>query len=521
MPPSSNEHPSPVLRPPGRRKRQRPRRGGGAETSCDHDTSSGSSKISAQQAALFVGIFVFSLGALLQQGHLGRFLTDLDSARRKGMVYQKDFGSSNITRTSNHTTSNHSHTIDLMKENNNNVQQSQQDVETTIIPTTTNVSTNSYKEISGSLSDNVAYNNSFSACLMVMDDNHRLPEWLAYHYHVLPLRYLVVAVDPASKSSPTSVFDWWRQNMNMTIVEWSDVNYTSPALYSSLQRSATDTVDEKRRKYIERQKTFYLACTKHLQQNNRSWTAYYDIDEFMTMTPPGVPKQFQTIGDDGVAIPKFTLQQPGVIWKFLQEMRSHNDSVAFPFSHYQLTACITIPRASYGAVESTEAEVYQQVPEGVVDPHQLDTLRYRYRASKRGAAGDGLAKSIMDVSRLVATDYDMGASPHKALRAVCQTTLEMHYDHFPMGLHHYLSSWNTYSYRDDAAKGGQHSRQVWLERSVLQAGGPDDDARLWLQGLVDTHGPALVQEMLRHAGLPKNYTQSEEQLQEWMVDSSS
>jgi hypothetical protein len=33
---------------------------------------------------------------------------------------------------------------------------------------------------------------TFSSCLLVMDDNHRLTEWLAYHYHVLPLRYMVV-----------------------------------------------------------------------------------------------------------------------------------------------------------------------------------------------------------------------------------------------------------------------------------------------------------------------------------------
>jgi hypothetical protein len=33
---------------------------------------------------------------------------------------------------------------------------------------------------------------TFSSCLLVMDDNHRLAEWLAYHYHVLPLRYMVV-----------------------------------------------------------------------------------------------------------------------------------------------------------------------------------------------------------------------------------------------------------------------------------------------------------------------------------------
>lgn len=35
-----------------------------------------------------------------------------------------------------------------------------------------------------------------SACLLVKDENNNLPEWIAYHYHNLPLRYLVVAVDP-------------------------------------------------------------------------------------------------------------------------------------------------------------------------------------------------------------------------------------------------------------------------------------------------------------------------------------
>ena len=46
--------------------------------------------------------------------------------------------------------------------------------------------------------------------MLVMDDNHRLTEWMAYHYHVLPLRYMIVAVDPRSKTSPTHIFNQWR-----------------------------------------------------------------------------------------------------------------------------------------------------------------------------------------------------------------------------------------------------------------------------------------------------------------------
>ena len=39
----------------------------------------------------------------------------------------------------------------------------------------------------------------FAGCLVLKDDNARLSEWLAYHWLVLPLKYLVVAVDPTGK----------------------------------------------------------------------------------------------------------------------------------------------------------------------------------------------------------------------------------------------------------------------------------------------------------------------------------
>jgi len=38
----------------------------------------------------------------------------------------------------------------------------------------------------------------FSGCLLIKDMNHLLPEWLAYHYTVLPMHRLILAVDPVS-----------------------------------------------------------------------------------------------------------------------------------------------------------------------------------------------------------------------------------------------------------------------------------------------------------------------------------
>lgn len=63
-----------------------------------------------------------------------------------------------------------------------------------------------------------------SACLLVNDENPRLPEWLAYHYHVLPLRSIIVAVDPASRHQPDEILGRWPQ-MGMEVDVWHDIDY--------------------------------------------------------------------------------------------------------------------------------------------------------------------------------------------------------------------------------------------------------------------------------------------------------
>mmetsp|Transcript_38845 Transcript_38845/g.94042 ORF Transcript_38845/g.94042 Transcript_38845/m.94042 type:complete len:82 (+) Transcript_38845:465-710(+) len=50
---------------------------------------------------------------------------------------------------------------------------------------------------------------SFSACLLIMDDNHYLIEWLAYHYQVMPLRRLIVLSDPKSRTTPLPILERW------------------------------------------------------------------------------------------------------------------------------------------------------------------------------------------------------------------------------------------------------------------------------------------------------------------------
>jgi hypothetical protein len=73
---------------------------------------------------------------------------------------------------------------------------------------------------------------SISACLLVMDDNHFLIEWLAYHYEVLPLRRLIVARDPRSRMSLSHILRRWKGLINIT--EWQDDDYFHAAWRSQI-----------------------------------------------------------------------------------------------------------------------------------------------------------------------------------------------------------------------------------------------------------------------------------------------
>lgn len=363
---------------------------------------------------------------------------------------------------------------------------------------------------------------SFSACLLVMDDNHRLTEWISYHYFAMPMRYLVVAVDPHSKTSPTSFLDRWRDRI--TIVEWTDTDFAPNATVLRIQPS--DAFDTKKNKHRHRQGLFYHACIEHLQRQNRTWTSFHDVDEYMTINMDVVDNAKELFG------------KPGSILQMVQKYSQNaatstsNDEDpdhSFWYEHFQQGPCVTIARSLYSVVESTEEDVFRDVP-ALVNARQFDTLNWRYRANKR-TGRDGLAKSIIDVSRVKLSDFRDGYNAHRPLRATCPSPWH-NYNQLPLGihqyvprlcrklvslglfltlaiLHSYLSSWASYSFREDARKGAIKSHEKWLERASLRAGGADDEVRPWISGFVNLVGKEVAKNLLQDAGLPENYTAAE------------
>ena len=71
-----------------------------------------------------------------------------------------------------------------------------------------------------------------SACLVLKDDNHWLIEWLGYHYHVLPLRELIVVKDPTSKTSPDTIFQRWKGRID--IETWNETDFIPSHIFKKV-----------------------------------------------------------------------------------------------------------------------------------------------------------------------------------------------------------------------------------------------------------------------------------------------
>jgi len=129
----------------------------------------------------------------------------------------------------------------------------------------------------------LASNATVSACLLIKDDNDILPEWLAYHYHTINMRDIIVAVDPTSTESPSAILQKWRQNTNLNVREWTDDSYmpeeflktgTTPLSERQIKDMSPQADDEAKRlvaNHRYRQRVFLTRCMKSFRQQGLSW----------------------------------------------------------------------------------------------------------------------------------------------------------------------------------------------------------------------------------------------------------
>jgi hypothetical protein len=360
-------------------------------------------------------------------------------------------------------------------------------------------SSKDYPEVSGSGADvDKGTGDSFAFCLLIKDDNDLLNEWIAYHYHVLKLRHLVVAVDPSSETSPSSILQAWRDNFQLQVDEWTDQTYMPKFfLQGDFKRLPEDTVIsdipaklpngekvapkdlekafQKLNQHRYRQMTFLKQCMIHVKKQNRTWMAHVDTDEFVVINP-NIRKKEGTVTN--LALGQNT------IFSFLKEKVKLNSKIVnWP--------CISMPRILFGAHKDDIIASNRT---------RFETLRWKYHAAN-AAKQNSNPKVIIDLSGVHFSElrhsWPKMASLHRPLVERCRTNAEMEditkTRKLPLTVNHYIGSLDQYLARNDVRRS---PTTYWKKAQVTDDSKDDDWIDGWLDSFVSTHGQAKVSTVL-------------------------
>jgi hypothetical protein len=335
---------------------------------------------------------------------------------------------------------------------------------------------------------------SFSACLLVKDDNHWLVEWLAYHYHVLPLRQLIMVRDPSSRTSPEGILNRWKGKID--IKEWDDDRVLPAWVRRKFQEGKITKVGLHR----YRQQFFYAKCLQEFKARNQTWVLLSDVDEFIR------PNPYVTLSDADVA----PLAQPGSV---LTTMQNHD--------HAQLQQppkCLHVPRIQIATKEVPEDDPPALLPLPQLEWNASDflTTRWLYHNGQEIRAAKNLnGKNVVNVQRLRRNEIPRKVdNVHTVIPDICPSTAgdRLHHADSWLVIQHYAGTFEQYSYRDDP-RDGIAGRPARMDRTIWQSIGQQepavsadilqrDNAMLdWLPGFVESVGASEAALLLAGVGV--------------------
>mmetsp|Transcript_14355 Transcript_14355/g.21907 ORF Transcript_14355/g.21907 Transcript_14355/m.21907 type:complete len:358 (-) Transcript_14355:2007-3080(-) len=301
---------------------------------------------------------------------------------------------------------------------------------------------------------------SFSACIMFKDDTLRIREWIAYHYHVLSLRQIIIGVDGGIY--PAELVTQYSDFIKITL--WPrDVFAPEAEMYTSQRKKEMDAAN----KFFRRQTLFLRKCSLELRQQKRHWTVFIDPDEFLNFNK----LTNQTLTKTNSVIP--SIREEGSIYKFLNQESKKSGSYSNP--------CIAVPRLMFGN------NVYG---ESVLP---LDTLRFRSHAHLKDTRKNGLAKNMLDLSRISEYQLQRIKGIHQMIRKVCWSPF-ISFHESPLKINHYIGSKETFFHRHDARDAD--GRRDTYEKAANVSDGLDDSIVPWYEGFMETNGKAIVAKFL-------------------------
>lgn len=220
---------------------------------------------------------------------------------------------------------------------------------------------------------------TFGACLKIKDDNHWLVEWLPYHWFLLPLDHITVAVDPESRTSPLPILERYRRLIDIELVDAEQY----------VGREVTFRNAPFDRFHVGPQRAFYSDCLRSYRRRGFRYIMVGDTDEFVTVDP------------------QVDRLRRGVVLDILERERSEMDRRTQP--------CISMPRMQMCPNPSTSF-----TPTGL-------SIRSEALLTHHFVSGARLLrpKNIVDLAGLDSDYYDQldltkGGSTHDVIYPHCE-----------------------------------------------------------------------------------------------------
>ncbi|CAJ1937808.1 unnamed protein product [Cylindrotheca closterium] len=315
-----------------------------------------------------------------------------------------------------------------------------------------------------------------------MDDNHYLIEWIAYHYHAVNLRNLIIVNDEHSMTSPYSVLERW--NGRMDILQWKDEHYMDAAEFKAAQQEVINYFGNDMPPSLvlhrARQRLFYYKCLQNLKARGKSWVLLTDSDEYVRLN-------YDLIGKSNLqALP---MQEPGSVSSFLNQhalVQSKDDGVnkkedSSPIQMLQSSPCVQVPRLRFAGGEESTGLIHENY-----NASDFLTLRWTSHAPPTDYKRNKISKAIVDVSRIPPQDLLPVDSIHVPVRAVCQQRrLHVRMSQSFLVIHHYLGDLSQYLYRENDAR-TLRSADKYAESKSLVNPQVSKAMQPWLNGFLTT-----------------------------------
>ena len=366
-------------------------------------------------------------------------------------------------------------------------------------------------------------NKTMAACMFAMDDSIRLTEWIAYHYTILPLGSLMIAIDPNSQSQERvlEVLDLWRDRIN--IISYTDDSEWFPwaedegwgrriwrengELAGWLKTRSGPVYRSQSHK--RRQNGFVLHCMKYFKAElnkrepsrenstivNPEWVLMTDSDEFLVYNYIHADQENAssyelvrgTTTDSVDALRRKMIPKR----KRLPALEDRVTVADWLNVENGMKRCWRITGLPMSSYDSAEGLMDHDVPKGINASH-LMTLRFR----KVGLRHGNFSKALLDVSWGSMDQYTREdvQNIHNPQKRICglsgHTGSNADYLASVFRINHY-SSGTLETYAERANDRRSSNQNLTFSRFQSRNVAPiyeDDDVRPWIQWFVDKVG---------------------------------